>query len=140
MKKFLQLDFLPRSTDLALLFLRLHFGIGLIWLHGKGKVESFSKLSTTFADPLGVGATTSYYLALVGEILFPALLILGLFTRLAALGSGFTMGVAFFLVHKAQLSGPGNGEMALIYMGAFMALFIAGGGRFSCDAKMGAKL
>ncbi len=139
MKKFLQLDFLPRSADLALLFLRLHFGIGLLWLHGKGKVESFSKLSTSFPDPLGLGSTPSYYLALMGEILFPALLILGLFTRLAALGSAFTMGVAFFLVHKAQLSGPDSGEMGLLYLGGFVALFIAGGGRFSCDARMGAK-
>ena len=67
------------------------------------------------------------------------LLILGLFTRLAALGSAFTMGVAFFLVHKAQLSGPDSGEMGLLYLGGFVALFIAGGGRFSCDARMGAK-
>lgn len=140
MKKILQLDFVPRSADLALLLLRLHFGISLLWLHGKGKVEGFSQLRTTFFDPLGVGSPVSYCLVLFGEVVFPALMILGLFTRLAALGSAFGLGVAFFLIHKAQLSGPASGEMALLYLGAFVTLFIAGGGRFSWDARLGTKL
>ncbi|MBE7538419.1 MAG: DoxX family protein [Opitutaceae bacterium] len=140
MKKLLQLSFLPSSADAALLLIRVYFGLSLLWLHGKGKVEAFSTMRTTFYDPLGVGNSTSYFLALFGEVVFPILIILGLFTRLAALGSAFGLGVAFFLIHKGQLSGPTSGELAFLYIGAFLTLFIAGGGRFSVDARKGSNL
>lgn len=139
MKKLLQLSFLPSSADAALLLIRVYYGFALLWLHGKGKVEAFSTMRTTFYDPLGVGNSTSYFLALCGEVVFPILIILGLFTRLAALGSAFGLSVAFFLIHKGQLSGPTSGELAFLYIGAFLTLFIAGGGRYSFDAKMGSK-
>lgn len=78
-------------------------------------------------------------LALVGEILCPLLLVVGAYTRFAALGAAITMGVAFFIVHGAKLSGPGSGEMAFLYFVAYIALLFTGGGRFSLDAKLGAK-
>jgi putative oxidoreductase len=139
MKKILHLDFLPRSSDLALLALRLIFGGAMIGLHGWGKLLKFGELSAKFADPLGVGHATSLVLALVGEVLCAALLVVGAYTRLAALGGAITMGVAFFLVHQGQLSGPGSGEMAFLYFSAYIALVFAGAGRFSLDAKLGAK-
>jgi putative oxidoreductase len=67
------------------------------------------------------------------------LLVLGLFTRVAALGSAITMGTAFWFAHGTKLTGAGNGELAFVYLGVYVALFIAGGGKFSLDAKMGAK-
>jgi putative oxidoreductase len=139
MKKFLQLDFLPRSSDLALLLLRLIFGGAMLVLHGWGKLMNFSKMSATFADPLGVGTSTSLVLAIIGEVLAPALLVVGACTRLAALVCAITMGVAFFIVHSAQLSGPDSGEMSFLYLVPYVALLIAGGGRFSLDAKLGAR-
>jgi len=138
MKKLLQLDFLPRSSDLALLVIRLTFGLGMLWLHGRVKLLDFEKMSSSFPDPLGVGHTTSLVLAILGEALFPALLALGLFTRLSALISGFTMGVAFFVMHHGALSGQNSGEMSYLYLAAFTALLIVGGGRFSLDRKLGA--
>jgi putative oxidoreductase len=140
MKKFFHLDFVPRSPDLALLLLRLVFGGAMFVLHGWDKLVNFGAMSAKFADPLGVGTTASLVLALVGEILFPALLVVGAYTRFAALGAAVTMGVAFFIVHGGQLKGPGNGEMSFLYLAPFLALLIAGGGRFSLDAKLGAKV
>lgn len=139
MNKFLHLAFLPRSADLALLVLRVVFGVAMLWLHGRGKLMRFGELSGTFSDPLGVGPTLSLVLALVGEIVCSALIIVGAFTRLAALGGLITMAVAFFLAHGGKLSGPGNGELAFAYLTVFTALLIAGAGRFSVDAKLGVK-
>jgi putative oxidoreductase len=133
MKKFLRLGFLPTNPDLGLLVLRLVFGLSLLLLHGWGKLMRFPELSEKFADPLGVGHQASLILALVGEVLCPVLLVLGAATRLAALGSGITMGVALFLVHGLKLRGQGNGEDALVYLAAFTVLFLAGGGRYSVD-------
>ena len=131
----LRLEFLPTSTDIALLLVRVWFGGSLLLLHGWGKLMDREKLFRNFPDPLGVGHQTSYILVLFGEVVFPILLIIGLFTRFAALGSAITMAVAFFLVHKMALKGPGNGEMAFIYLAGFVTILLAGPGRFALDGK-----
>jgi putative oxidoreductase len=139
MKKLLHLDFIPRSADLALLALRLWYGLALLLLHGWGKLAGFGEVSTKFSGMFGLGPKPTLALAVVGEVLCTALVVLGLWTRLAALGAGVTMFVAFWIVHGHKLTGPGSGEMAYVYLGGFVALFLAGGGRYSLDAKLGAK-
>src|SRR5688500_3254580 len=124
--KFLLLNFLPRSTDLALLLLRVWYGASLVFLHGWAKLIGFSSMSSGFMDPLGIGKTPSLVLAIVGEVVCAAFLVLGLFTRFAAIGSGVTMAVAFWLIHGGKLKGDNNGELAFVYLGVFVALFIAG--------------
>ncbi len=135
--RFFQLTFIPASADFALLLLRLWFGGSLLVLHGWGKLINYSELSGSFLDPLGVGSTWSLILALCGEVLCPILLIMGFVTRLAAVGSALTMGVAWYAVHKMALTGPGSGELAFLYLAAFLALVLAGAGRISIDGHPG---
>jgi len=137
--KFLHLNFLPRSSDAALLILRVWYGASLLALHGWGKLTNFSTMAGQFVDPFGIGKTPSLALAVVGELVCAALLVLGVFTRVAALGAAINMATAFWFAHHAKLVGEGNGELPFMYLGAFIALFIAGGGKFSVDAVMGAK-
>jgi len=137
--KFLHFNFLPRSADTALLLLRLWFGGSMLFLHGWGKVTSFSERMDKFADPFGIGSTASLTLVVFAEFVCAGLLMLGLFTRAAAVVCAITMAVAFAHAHGMKLSGPGNGELAFLFLGAFVALFLAGAGRFSIDAKLGAK-
>lgn len=137
--KFLHLNFLPRSTDLALLGLRVWFGLSLLLLHGWLKLANFGTLLEKFPDPVGVGRPISLVLAVGGEVGCAALLVLGLFTRVAALGAGTIMAVALWFVHGRKLSGPGNGELAFLFLGACVTLFVAGAGRYSVDAQIGAK-
>lgn len=96
-------------------------------------------MSSSFPDPLGVGSQISLSLAIFGEVVCAALLVLGLFARLAALGSAITMGVAFTLIHQLALKGEHSGEMAYLHLGIFLTLLIAGPGRFSLDARSGSK-
>ena len=84
--RLLRLDFLPTCTSFALLILRVALGAQMLTGHGWGKLMSFSEMAQDFSDPLGVGSTTSLALAIIGEVLCSALLTLGLFTPLAALG------------------------------------------------------
>lgn len=138
--KFLHLNFLPRSADAALLITRLWFGGLMFWLHGLMKLKNFSGMSSQFADPFGIGAPATLGLVVIAEVVCAGLLVLGLFTRVAALILTFNMAMAFNFGHGAKLTGLGNdGEMAFLFLGAFLALFISGGGAFSVDAKMGAK-
>ena len=136
--KFLHLNFLPRSADFALLLLRLWFAVPMAALHGWAKVTGFKTMSGSFPDPFGVGNSTSLTLAIFGELICSILIVLGAFTRFAAIFAIITMGVAFFVVHKHAMSGPASGELAYAYLGAYLVIFFAGAGKFSVDAKIGA--
>ncbi len=135
--KFLQFNFVPRSADFALLVLRVWLGVSMLALHGWGKVVNFGGMASKFADPFGLGPTVSLVLAIFGEVVCAALLALGLATRFAALALVVVMSVAFFMAHGAKLSGPGNGELAFVYLAGYVAIFLAGPGRFSIDRKLG---
>ena len=138
MKKFFLLSFVPTSVDFGLLVLRVLLGASMLWLHGWGKVKGFSSMFHRFSDPFGLGPEVSYVLAAGGEFFAAGLVVLGLFTRFAAFWTACVMGVAFFMVHDAALSGPRSGEMALLYLIGFASLVITGAGRYSFDARMGA--
>lgn len=134
-----QLRFLPTSVDLALLVLRLWFGLSLIGLHGWGKLTTYSARAHQFPDPYGLGSPVSLALATFAEVVCSLLVALGLCTRFGALVCGFNMATAFVTAHGARLTGQGNGELAFMYLGAFVTLLLAGGGRYSLDAKMGGR-
>lgn len=133
MLSLLRLSFLPKSNDLALLALRAWLGLTMLLNHGLGKLTSFETTAAEFPALFGLSGKINLGLAVFGEVVCAILLILGLFTRFAALSLTITMGVAFFIVHKAVLTGPGSGELAFVYMAGFVTLLLAGGGRYSID-------
>jgi putative oxidoreductase len=139
MLKLFDLPFVPRSVDLALLLLRVWAGTPLLLLHGWGKLATYSERSGRFADPFGIGSPASLALSVFAEVVCAALVALGLFTRFAAAVCAINLAVAFSYAHGGALTGPRNGELALIYLGTFLAILLAGAGRFSLDARRGAK-
>ena len=139
MLRLFQLRFLPTSVDLALLALRLWFGLSLVSLHGWGKLMTYGERAQKFADPFGLGSPVSLALAIFGEVVCATLLALGLCTRFAAFACVINMATAFYFAHGGRLTGQGNGELAFMYLGGFVALLLAGGGRYSLDAKMGGR-
>lgn len=135
MQKLLTLDFIPRSVDVALLVLRLWLGLSMFLLHGWGKLSNLIAGTAKFPDILGIGATPALVLAILAEFFCSLLLIVGLWTRLAALMLAITMSVAFFVAHGAKLSGQGSGELAFVYLAGYMVMLLAGAGKFSVDKK-----
>jgi putative oxidoreductase len=132
--QFIRLSFLPSSADCGLLVLRVWLGLSILLLHGMdklkafgGTVEQFAKMG--FPKPLAVAA-------IIAEGVCSALLVIGFATRWSAAFLAATMGVAFFHVHKAVLKGEHSGEMAFLYLAGFVAVFVAGPGRWSVDAKL----
>lgn len=133
--KFLQLKFIPESTDFALLLLRLWLGITMFFHHGLVKLMNFEAMSSKFPDLIGIGHLPSLILVTFAEVVCSALLALGLLTRFAALVLIIDMGVAFVLAHGMKFAGPG--ELAFLYFGGFVALLFGGGGRFAYDSIKG---
>lgn len=126
----------PYLPSLGLLALRLWLGVTMLSLHGWAKFVNFSAMSTRFADPYGVSKPVSLALSIGAELVAAALLAAGAGTRLSALVLCFNMATAFVVGHGARLSGSGNGELAFLYLGGFVALLIAGPGRYSVDQLM----
>lgn len=135
MLKLLRLSFIPQSTDLGLLILRCSLGFPMLLLHGWAKFQNFNTLAPKFLPLFGLPSSVSLGLAIFAEVVCSVLLILGLFTRFAALNLAITMSVAFFIAHKGAFTGEKPGELAFIYLAGFVTLLFAGGGKFAADGK-----
>jgi putative oxidoreductase len=123
-----------------LLALRVWLGLSIFLLHGWSKVTGFNGMSDKFLNFLGLSSQASLCLTIFAEAICSLLLVLGLFTRFAALVLAINMTVAFTMQHHGVLKGAHSGELAFVYLAGFVALFLAGGGKFSADAKMGGKV
>lgn len=135
MLNLLRLSFLPQSSNLGLLVLRVSLGLTMILFHGWKKLVGFEAMAPKFLPLFGLPSNVSLALAIFAEVGCSVLLIIGLFTRFAALNLAITMAVAFFIAHNAQFAGEKPGELAFVYMMGFITLLLAGGGKFSVDGK-----
>jgi putative oxidoreductase len=121
------------SANFALLVLRLWVGLEMLLVHGLDKLMNFNIYAQKFLDPFGIGHTASLALSVFAEFFVSMLIVLGLVTRWSALVLIINMTVAFIGVHKGALSGEHGGELAFLYLMAYVVLFLAGPGRFSVD-------
>jgi putative oxidoreductase len=131
-----------RQIDTALAVLRVVLGITFI-LHGGQKlfVFGFAGVSGAFAQ-MGIPApgVLGPFVAFV-EFFGGIAILLGLLTRLAALGIAATMVVAILTVHlKNGFFAPTGVEFPLSLLGSAIALIISGAGDFSLDAVIGKRL
>jgi putative oxidoreductase len=120
-------------VNASLFALRIWIGLAMLVNHGADKLKRFSEVAPDFPDPLGIGHTASLALAVFAEFFASLLLVFGVFTRFGALVLGINMSVAFFVIHKAALSGQGSGELAFLYLMGYVVLLLAGPGSFSVD-------
>lgn len=131
---------MQNTDDLGKLLLRLVLGI-LILLHGIAKITAGPAYIISTVTAIGLPAAFGY-LVYVGEVLAPVLLIVGIWTRPAALVIVGNMVFAIFLVHMKQLGTLNDqGGWALELQGMFLvtalALVFLGAGRFSVGGRGG---
>lgn len=117
------------------LILRVFASFFMFFGHGWGKLMNvFNGNFPAQFDPIGIGPELSMILAAFAEGVCSILIMIGFFTRGAALVLMINMSVALLFVH---LSDPfGRMEMALLYLVIFTTIFLIGPGRLSLDAKM----
>jgi putative oxidoreductase len=103
------------------------------WFDGYG----FEASANAFA---GMGLKPGVVMAALaggGELLGGVLLILGLFTRFAALNTAVIMVVAILTAHAKAFFLPAGMEYALTLFAASLVLLETGGGALSIDSKLG---
>ncbi len=132
-----------RANDVALLILRLTMAVviwphgaqkALAWFGGPGLTGVIAGLHGNMGIPLPL-----VYLVIAVEFLAPIALVLGILTRLAAIGIAIDMVTAAVLVHARNgffmnFSGKQSGEgveFFILLAGIGLTLAIAGPGRIA---------
>lgn len=126
--------------DAGKLTLRLTIGI-LMLLHGIAKLTGGIGGIEGMLVARGIPAFVAWGVY-VGEVLAPALLIVGVYTRLAALVVAINMLFAIALAHTSQVwQLSNNGGWAIELQGLFLfgalAVALLGAGRFSVAGERG---
>jgi len=134
MRKLFSSKYSAGAFNAAMLFLRLAFGI-LMMNHGYQKLLHFADKQHSFMNFLGMGSTLSLLLVIFAEFFCALFIILGLFTRLAAIPLIITTCVMIFKVHNGDVFG--DGETAALYLTGFLVLLLVGPGRVSVDSMIG---
>ncbi|HYD60757.1 MAG TPA: DoxX family protein [Noviherbaspirillum sp.] len=128
------------TDDLGKLILRATLAI-LILFHGVAKLIGGVGHIAGMLEKIGLPPALAY-LVLVGEVLAPVLILIGAWTRLAALVVAGNMVVAIGLVHMGELMTlTKTGGWALELQGMFLfsaiAVALLGAGRYSLGGVNG---
>ena len=117
------MEFLESRREHALALFRIVIGL-LFVFHGVQKVQKGTELLSWPGGPV-----------MLIELIAGGLVLIGLWTRWAALISSGAMAYAYFVVHqpKALLPIQNGGELAAIYSWAFLLLVFTGAGAWSID-------
>jgi putative oxidoreductase len=130
----MDIGIIPSSWSGPILSL-LRIMTGLLFLaHGTAKFFKFPP-SQNFPEAVPLFSFSGFTGAM--ELVGGILIIIGLFTRIAAFVLAGFMAVAYFMAHAPQGFYPINngGELAIMFCFAFLYLAAAGGGPWSVDAS-----
>lgn len=142
--RILNAKFLPAvSADAQLLVLRVGIGLTLFLKHGWEKVSMLSLVNDHFADPLHIGMTPSWIIALFADGICSLLIVAGIGTRWLAAVCLMNIFVAWSLIHHFAFLGKSpsadHGELIVQYLVVFTVLLIGGPGRYSVDGMLAEK-
>jgi len=126
--------------DTAKLILRLTLGL-LILFHGVSKIVGGIGFVSGALGKAGMPPALAY-LVYIGEVVAPLLLIVGVWTRPAALVIAINMIVAVLLAHTGQLFSMANTggyalELQAMYLFTAIAVALFGAGRYSIGGNQG---
>lgn len=128
------------TGDTGKLVLRVALAI-LLLFHGYGKLTGGIGFVAGMLAKAGLPAALGY-LVYVGEVIAPLMILVGIFTRPAALVVAINMIVAVLLVHTSQFftldkTGGWALELQGMYFFAAVAVALLGAGRYSLGGSPG---
>ena len=108
----------------------------LFTVHGAAKLFAWPVDMGSGAIPAG---SWPMWYAGVLELVLGLLIMVGLFTRVAAFIAGGHMAVAYFWMHQPQglLPLENSGEAAVLFCFGFLLLAVIGGGAYALDTARG---
>jgi putative oxidoreductase len=131
---------LSPADDQGKLLLRAVLAI-LLLFHGVSKLMGGIGFITGMLEKAGLPGALGY-LVYIGEVIAPLLILIGLFTRAAALVVVVNMIVALLLVHTKQFftlndTGGWALELQAMYLAGALTVALLGAGRYSIGGRNG---
>ena len=121
-------------SELGLLILRLGAG-GMMFCHGWAKLGLLIHGGGAgWMDPLGIGSGLSLALCVFAEFVCSLAVLVGFFTRLAAMVLVINFWVIIFIYGSDSLW-P-QSELPMLYLTCFITLVCTGAGPFSVDRRI----
>lgn len=113
----------------------------LLLFHGISKLMGGIGFITGMLEKMGLPGVLGYGVY-IGEVLAPLLILIGVYTRAAALVVVINMIVALLLVHTSQFftrndTGGWALELQAMYLGAAVVIALMGAGRYSLGGVNG---
>jgi putative oxidoreductase len=134
MKKLLSIKYSAGAFNAAMLLLRLGLGV-LMMAHGYDKLVNFAAKKNEMINFMGIGKEGSLALVVFAEFFCSIFLILGLFTRFAAIPLIIVTCVIIFKLNNGNVFG--DAEMAAVYLSGYLVLLFVGPGKVSVDSMIG---
>ncbi|MBN3854849.1 DoxX family protein [Paraburkholderia sp. Ac-20340] len=125
------------TADAALLFLRVAASLLVLFVHGLPKALHVHAQLGAIEDPLHLGSAFTLSFAIFAEVVCPVLMILGVYTRLAALPILVVTVVALGLVHPDWTLEQGQFAWMLLIL--FGTVAIGGAGRYRLSWPLAAQ-
>lgn len=130
-------NFLQKYSDAGLLFIRFGIGIPFVFVYGIMKIEGGPEMwqmvgSAMSNIKINFGHVFFGFLAAASEFFGGILILLGLFTRIAAAFLAFTMLMAF-IAHTSAMDPWHMAMHPMELFGVFMGLIFTGAGKYSLD-------
>lgn len=133
MRKLLSVNCSDNAFNMGMLLMRIVFGV-LMMHHGYDKLLHYADMKGKFMDFMHMGMPMSLSLCIFAEFFCSLFLILGLFTRPAAIVLTINAAVALVLAHNSEFFG--DGQTIALFLGAYLTLLIMGPGKISVDGMI----
>lgn len=135
MKKLFSTRVSESALAFGLLLTRVGMGSAMMINHGLDKLSHFNKYAAHFPSYLGWSPKLWLSLTVFAELFCAAFIVLGLFTRLAAIPLVIAMSVALFDASNGQFFG--KGELPGLFLLFSVLFLIVGPGKYSLDRMLG---
>jgi putative oxidoreductase len=134
MKKLLSTRYSPAAFNIAIFLLRGSLAVLICLSHGVPKIANFSAWKNQFYDPFHISGAATLVLSIFAEVFAAMFVLLGLFTRLAALVLVIDLIFASFVYHYGRPLE--QYEDALIFLVGFLVILLVGPGKISVDGAV----
>ena len=114
-----------------MLFFRVAVATELIVVHGLKKLGIGVATAEVIPNPLGFPEALNSFMAIAANVYLPFLIIIGLFTRLAALPALAVTATGYFIMHGHDPAAMR--DIPFMYSVSMLTIILMGPGKYSVD-------
>lgn len=124
------------SPQVSILLFRIGVAC-LVMTHGIPKLMRILEGNFGFGDPIGIGPALSLFLVTFAEAICAFFVLIGLWTRVAAIPLIIDFIVVVFVAHADDPFS--TKEKGVFFLISFIILFLTGAGKYSVDGSLNKK-